>query len=641
MFEQVASRGSDPEVIARFDELFERHYPSTTPESAVLVDRICALSRVENRAAAAQLAAIGELFAYRLSRCSENEEWAIDTMEAVAAEVAAALRISQGLAASRLRYARALRERLPKVGEIFRAGDIDYRMFQTIVYRSDLITDSEVLAVVDAQLAANVARWPSMTRGRLAGQVDKIVARADADAVRRHTQSQRDREIWIGDLEDGVSEIHGSMFTPEAHALGKRLDALAATVCEHDPRSRQQRRADALGALAAGADRLGCRCGRRECAAGTRPAATPVVIHVIAEQASLDGSGSAPASEVGADGLITPELVAELATSAKLVPLIHPADAAPEPGYTPSKALADFVRCRDLTCRWPGCDRPAVGCDLDHTIPYAQGGATHASNLKCYCRTHHLVKTFWGWRDQQLPDGTLILTSPAGRTYVTTPGSALLLPSLCRTTGGIPAPEADPPLDHCGEPTAMMPKRRRTRAQHRAHRVATERRHNHHARLAQRAECSSYAGPVPPDGDDDPRRSRAVLGHLSVGDIHMPASDPEYHVSRERLPPLAAEDHRCDVCALVYPEIGIPDAVSAIVGVPGAARDVVGAISPAAQRVRPGPQVWSVAEYLAIFAMSTSPSQSACTERAPRTGRCSSRCSTTCGPADFATTLVT
>ncbi|WP_214631560.1 HNH endonuclease signature motif containing protein, partial [Mycobacterium tuberculosis] len=42
-------------------------------------------------------------------------------------------------------------------------------------------------------------------------------------------------------------------------------------------------------------------------------------------------------------------------------------------------------------------------------IPYAAGGPTHASNLKCYCRTHHLVKTFWGWRDQQLPDGTLIL----------------------------------------------------------------------------------------------------------------------------------------------------------------------------------------------------------------------------------------
>ncbi|SPM27804.1 HNH endonuclease signature motif containing protein [Mycobacterium terramassiliense] len=494
------------DVRARFDEMIERRYPSKTAESAEMVERIGAAWRAENRDAAAQLAAIHELFRYRLSRCAESEDWAIDTMAAVAAEVAAALRVSQGLAASRLRYARAMRERLPRVAEVFRAGDIDYRTFQTIVFRTDLITDDEVLAGVDAKLGANVARWPSMSRGRLAGQVDKIVARADADAVRRRREAQRDREIWIGErVQDGLSEIHGTLFAPDAHALEKRLDALAATVCAHDPRSREQRRADALGALAAGADRLGCRCGRADCASGKRPAAGPVVIHVIAEQATLEG-GTAPGSEVGADGLVPPELVREFAASAKLVPLIHPGDAPPENGYLPSKALADFVRCRDLTCRWPGCDCPAVQCDLDHTIPYGQGGLTHASNLKCYCRTHHLIKTFMGWADQQLADGTLILTSPAGHTYVTTPGSALLFPSLCRAVGGFAAAEADPPADCCGERTAMMPTRRRTRAQDRAYRIAAERRHNREAREARTAPAAdywTYGGPAPPDDDDD------------------------------------------------------------------------------------------------------------------------------------------
>jgi len=181
---------------------------------------------------------------------------------------------------------------------------------------------------------------------------------------------------------------HGSLFTPDAQVVDKRLDALACTVCEHDPRTRQQRRADALGAMAAGADRLRCRCGRPDCAAGGGPAPSGVVIHMIAEQATLAGSGEAMASLVDADGLISPELIAELAASARLVPLVHPGDAAPEPGYIPSKALDDFVRCRDLTCRWPGCDHPAMDCDVDHTIPHAQGGKTHAANLKCYCRTH-------------------------------------------------------------------------------------------------------------------------------------------------------------------------------------------------------------------------------------------------------------
>ena len=42
----------------------------------------------------------------------------------------------------------------------------------------------------------------------------------------------------------------------------------------------------------------------------------------------------------------------------------------------------------------------------------------------------------------------------------------------------------------------------------------------------------------------------------------MPASRPDNH---EQLPPLAAEDYTCDVCALVYSEIAI-DAVGVIAG---------------------------------------------------------------------------
>ncbi len=114
------------------------------------------------------------------------------------------------------------------------------------------------------------------------------------------------------------------------------------------------------------------------------------------------------------------------------------------------------------------------------------------------------MKTFWGWREQQLPDGTLILTAPTGHTYVSTPGSALLFPSLCRPTGDLPSLPADPPAQYCGERTAMMPKRRRTRTQDRAHRIATERRHNHDARITRRTEHFSYFGPAPPDADDDP-----------------------------------------------------------------------------------------------------------------------------------------
>jgi hypothetical protein len=119
-------------------------------------------------------------------------------------------------------------------------------------------------------------------------------------------------------------------------------------------------------------------------------------------------------------------------------------------------------------------------------------------------RYHHLIKTFWGWAEQQLPDGTLIVTTPGGQTYVTTPGSALLFPSLCHAVGGFAAPEADPSPGYGAERAAMMPRRRRTRAQGRANRIATERRHNREAMLARKAARPSHFGPAPPGSDDEP-----------------------------------------------------------------------------------------------------------------------------------------
>jgi hypothetical protein len=115
-----------------------------------------------------------------------------------------------------------------------------------------------------------------------------------------------------------------------------------------------------------------------------------------------------------------------------------------------------------------------------------------------------LIKTFWHWRDQQLSDGTLIWTSPSGQIYVTTPGSALLFPSLCAPTGDLPPVEA-PANERCGNRTAMMPQRRRTRAQNRASYIAAERRQNRAAREAgRRTREPAGFGPAPPDDADPP-----------------------------------------------------------------------------------------------------------------------------------------
>jgi hypothetical protein len=72
-----------------------------------------------------------------------------------------------------------------------------------------------------------------------------------------------------------------------------------------------------------------------------------------------------PAVVMGGGILPAPLLAAKVADTATVRLVIHPGDSAPEPHYVPSPALARFVRCRDLTCRFPGCDEPADRVGLE------------------------------------------------------------------------------------------------------------------------------------------------------------------------------------------------------------------------------------------------------------------------------------
>jgi len=92
-----------------------------------------------------------------------------------------------------------------------------------------------------------------------------------------------------------------------------------------------------------------------------------------------------------------------------------------EIGYHPSRQLAHLIRARSATCTAPGCRRPAARCDLDHTVPWDQGGLTCECNAAPLCRHHHRCKQAEGWRLEQPEPGLLIWHTPAGRSYATTP----------------------------------------------------------------------------------------------------------------------------------------------------------------------------------------------------------------------------
>ncbi|OMH36959.1 hypothetical protein BGP79_14660 [Tersicoccus sp. Bi-70] len=65
--------------------------------------------------------------------------------------------------------------------------------------------------------------------------------------------------------------------------------------------------------------------------------------------------------------------------------------------YRVPTALRRALTVRDGTCRFPGCRRSAVACDVDHVTAWADGGTTVAENLAHLCRKHHVLKHHSGW----------------------------------------------------------------------------------------------------------------------------------------------------------------------------------------------------------------------------------------------------
>ncbi|MEW5809597.1 MAG: DUF222 domain-containing protein [Actinomycetota bacterium] len=601
---------------------------------ADLVDVVTSSAAAAARAEAIKLAAIAEL--WRRRRRPERERWVCADWDATAAEIGCALNMSPGRASVQMDLALALRDRFPRLGAMLADGRVSLGVVTTIVFRTALVLDPATLATLDGHFADAVAGWGVLSQTKLDAAVDVWIETYDPDAVRRVRDRVRGRSFTIGHRDDaaGTTSVYGTLATPDAALLGARLAMMIASVCEFDPRTLDQKRADSVGAMAAGSFVLACRCGRSECAAAQVDdrRASSITVTVIADHAALDAEpdpqlhgeepqpaytprnatalppgveaeqdaeaiepaesdeaeqdaaeqGESPESEdpdavvepsiaqqgaepvepnepaapVNADqsengtaaessapsqladsgkpppaaepsapvarrraalilgpggGIVPAPLLAELIAHGATVRFVGAINQATE-GYRPSAALDRFVRSRDLTCRFPGCDRPATHADIDHTVPYPHG-ATHPANTKCYCRLHHLLKTFWeGWTERQTPDGRLHLISPTGHPYTTAPLSALLFPSWNTRTGPPPTTDTTPP--RTPGRTLMMPTRRRSRAENRAAYITRERTLNARERAHEQTTPSktpaaqhnwdTYFTPPADATDDDP-----------------------------------------------------------------------------------------------------------------------------------------
>ncbi|CAN5248723.1 hypothetical protein BH09ACT8_BH09ACT8_23450 [soil metagenome] len=410
VFGAVEFGGQGSPGLRRIAHMFES---MRLADAAAIAGAITAAARDEAAASARRLAAIAELTTLRCNSVDADarDYWACDTWDAAAAEVSVALGATHGVSSGQMQIALALRERLPRVGALLAAGTISYWLVRTVVARTKNIKDPDALALVDHALAADITTWGPLSLRKTEEAIDFWIDRHDPAAIRRTRAAARGRDIVIGTPDDvaGTTSIWGSLSTADAESLDRRLIELVHTVCPDDPRTIPQRRAAAVGAMAAGAENLACHCANPTCpVADTTPRRSNIVVHVVADPAALaapsdpaifgefashpitsktkvaealapdpeldaprTGPAAAAAVVVGR-GVIPTALLAELiASGAKITPVHHPGGESPaQPQYRPSTALDEYIRFRDLTCRFPHCDQPATSCDVDHTIAY-------------------------------------------------------------------------------------------------------------------------------------------------------------------------------------------------------------------------------------------------------------------------------
>jgi Domain of unknown function (DUF222) len=343
--------------------------------------------------------------------------------EFTADEIAPLLRITHNAAQARLYLAVQLTTRLPGTLAALNQGDIDLYKARILTELTTVLDDQQATAV-ETQVLPHAAE---QTPGQLRAATQRAVLRIDPHgAEQRHQQRVQDRAVILDPRDDGTAELTAvNLDAADAVAAYQRLDAYARAMSPHDGRTMDQRRADALIDLILGRT-------------SAHPSTVVAQVQVTVAASTLLSLDDHP-GELASYGPITAHAARIIAADGTWRRILTD----PTSGtvldvgrstYRPPTALADHIRTRDRTCRFPGCRHPARRCDIDHGIPYPKG-PTSACNLCCLCRHHHRMKHHGNWTVDHGPDGTITWTSPTGRTYTTTPEP-------------IPIPSHHPTINH-------------------------------------------------------------------------------------------------------------------------------------------------------------------------------------------------
>lgn len=324
---------------------------------------------------------------------------------AAVTDLAVRLNVAENTIRNYGHVASTLRERLPRLWAGFAEGEVSTQNAREAVaivielppehwhrYEDSIVDDARTLAPARFRTRARAAR-------------EKL----HADTLRqRRAFAETRRDVWVEHDRDGMGWLNAYLPADKLAMVSASLDATAFDLFAEadEQRTMAQLRGDVLVDLLAGT--------------GKQRVGVTVTVAVTVPVLSLLGQSDEPAvlEGVGPIDIETARrLCAEAPSITRLLtdPFTNTVVDMDSKQYRPSAALKRWLGIQQVTCDFPGCGRRAGGCDLDHTVAWADGGKTRADNLSHRCRKHHTMKHQTKWRVERPPGAErAVWTSPTG-----------------------------------------------------------------------------------------------------------------------------------------------------------------------------------------------------------------------------------
>ncbi|TFD30299.1 HNH endonuclease [Cryobacterium cryoconiti] len=335
-------------------------------------------------------------------------------------ELACTLHIPEPTAVSLIAESQALADDLPATRAALEAGEISYRHAQVLIGQAWSVPTEALAAFEEALLPA--AR--TLTAAKLKHKARVLRERLHPESITaRREKSFRDRTSWVQAEPDGMATLSVTTSADIVHSIFSRANDFARGLQgPGETRTLTQVRTDVISDLLVdGVTPSGVGKGVRATVQITVPVMT--LLGHSEEPGYLEGYGP-----------IDPDTARDLASRASSFTriLVHPETgvvlSVGRTRYKVTKEMRRFLRLRDETCRFAGCNQPARTADLDHTHEWQDGGRTAHDNLAHLCPGCHALKSETGWTVKQEPGGILTWHSPTGREFVTEPSTPIAPP---------------------------------------------------------------------------------------------------------------------------------------------------------------------------------------------------------------------